>query len=139
MKPIQRDGVDYEFTIVLEIDIKHNTIASKDRTELFMGKPDFKITSETGRKILEWCNSGVVQEITVPTYNLELLIAECRDIEELRQLYYSVPKSEQLQFRSQFDQRKEELNPTVPVINYSFNQHHINSNGNNHSNGTTSW
>jgi hypothetical protein len=32
--------------------------ASKDRTGLFMNKPEFLITSETGRMILEWCNSG---------------------------------------------------------------------------------
>ncbi len=36
-----RDGIDYEFTIVFDINMKHQTIASKDRTNLFIGKPDF--------------------------------------------------------------------------------------------------
>ena len=58
LKAVQRDGLDYEFTLVFDIDIKHFAVSSKDRTEIFMGKPEFKITSETGRMILEWCNSG---------------------------------------------------------------------------------
>ncbi len=36
-------------------------------------------------------------------------------------------------------QRKKEIKSSIPVINYSFNQHQINSNGNNQSNGTPSW
>lgn len=58
LKAVQRDGLDYEFTLVFDIDIKHFAVSSKDRTEIFMGKPEFKITSETGKMILEWCNSG---------------------------------------------------------------------------------
>lgn len=57
LKAVMRDGVDYEFTIVLDIDLKHHAVASKDRTGLFMGKPEFTITPETGESILQWCNS----------------------------------------------------------------------------------
>ncbi|HTO16633.1 MAG TPA: AAA family ATPase, partial [Edaphocola sp.] len=53
LKAIQRDGVDYEFTIVFDIDIKHFASASKDRTNLFSGKPEFTINTSTGRKILD--------------------------------------------------------------------------------------
>ena len=49
-----RDGIDYEFTIVFDINIKHQAIASKDRTNLFMNKPDFTITPTTGQIILDW-------------------------------------------------------------------------------------
>ncbi|RXJ52627.1 AAA family ATPase [Gelidibacter gilvus] len=81
LKAIQRDGVDYEFTIVFDIDIKHFAVASKDRTNLFSGKPEFTINTSTGRKILDWCNSGS---------NLEEArerIKECKELESLRQLY----------------------------------------------------
>lgn len=40
LKAVMRDGIDYEFTIVLDINMKHQAIASKDRTSLFMGKTD---------------------------------------------------------------------------------------------------
>ncbi|MBT6440313.1 MAG: AAA family ATPase [Flavobacteriales bacterium] len=51
LKAITRDGVDYEFTLVLDINIKHNAVASKDRTNLFMDKPEFRINEKTGEKI----------------------------------------------------------------------------------------
>lgn len=58
LKAVQRNDLDYEFTLVFDIDIKHFAISSKDRTGLFMGKPEFIINSDTGKKILDWCNSG---------------------------------------------------------------------------------
>ena len=58
LKAIQRQDVDYEFTLVFDLDIKHNAIASKDRTGLFMGKPEFIIASNTGNTILNWCNAA---------------------------------------------------------------------------------
>ena len=58
-KEITRDGFEYELTINFElINENHLAKASKDRTGLFMNKPEFVITSETGKLILEWCNSG---------------------------------------------------------------------------------
>ncbi len=128
MKPIQREGVDYEFTIVFELDIRHNATASKDRTGLFMGKPEFKITYQTGKQISDWCNMGV------PNYDLGLLITECTNMDELRELYYSVSSVEQQQFRGQFDRRKEELNPSKSTITSSFNSNQFNPNGNIHPN-----
>lgn len=58
LKAVQRDNVDYEFTAVLDIDIKHFALASKDRTGLFMGRPEFTITPQMGKAILNWCNQG---------------------------------------------------------------------------------
>ncbi|WP_449400506.1 hypothetical protein [Chryseobacterium wanjuense] len=58
LKSVQRDGLDYEFTLVFDIDIKHFAVSSKDRTGLFMGKPEFQISDWTGKLILDWCNSG---------------------------------------------------------------------------------
>ena len=62
LKTIMRDGIDYEFTIVLDINMKHHAKASKDRTNLFMDKPEFTITPETGKTILDWCNDGAKAE-----------------------------------------------------------------------------
>jgi hypothetical protein len=59
MKATQRDGVDYEFTIAFEIDIKHNAHSTKDRTSMFDVNNDFIITEETGEKIRVWCDTGV--------------------------------------------------------------------------------
>jgi hypothetical protein len=62
-----RDGYEYEMTLALEIvNDKHMTKASKDRTGLFAGQPEFIITPETGRKIKEWCELGMQQEPVKP-------------------------------------------------------------------------
>ena len=62
LKAVQRDGLDYEFTLVFDVDIKHFVVSSKDRTGLFMGKPEFTISESIGLQILDWCNSGSVPE-----------------------------------------------------------------------------
>lgn len=58
MKTEQRDGFEYEFTVVLDIvHDGHYAVASKDRTGLFSG--DAKPISEaTGQELLEWLESG---------------------------------------------------------------------------------
>jgi hypothetical protein len=50
--------MDYEFTLVFDLDIKHQAKASKDRTGMFMDSLPFVIKPDTGRKILDWCLMG---------------------------------------------------------------------------------
>jgi hypothetical protein len=57
MAPIQRDGMEYEFTIVFDLGMDHNAIASKDRTTLFDGKIE-KPSIETGRVLIAWLETG---------------------------------------------------------------------------------
>ena len=58
MAPIQRDGLEYEFTVVLDLDNqKHVAEAGKDRTGLFDGKVCIP-TQETGKELIEWLDSG---------------------------------------------------------------------------------
>lgn len=85
LKAIQREGLDYEFTLVFDIDLKHNCKASKDRTSLFIGKPEFIITSDTGKQILEWCNSGTTIE------DVKTKINNCNSITELNEIYRAYP------------------------------------------------
>lgn len=110
LKSIQRDGLDYELTIVFEIDIKHHAVATKDRTELFTGKTEFKISVETGREILEWCKKGIVIE---PDY--QPFIDACETVDELRDLYMNSSEEIQSKYRNQFNQKKYLLQ--VPISN----------------------
>ena len=104
LKGITRDGMDYEMTIVFDIDIKHNAIANKDRTGLFTGKPEFRITPETGKVILAWCNSGVV--ITELATNIEDRINACRTIQELLDLYQKQLPKVQQDYTAQFTTKR---------------------------------
>lgn len=59
LKEVTREGFEYELTANLELDVRHNATASKDRTGLFIDKPAFVPSAETGKMIKEWCESGV--------------------------------------------------------------------------------
>lgn len=85
LKGVTREGMDYEFTIVLDLDLKHNATASKDRTGLFMDKPQFIITESTGDLIQNWCNSG--KKVS----DIEKLIEETTTIDGLRHIYVKYP------------------------------------------------
>ena len=59
-KEITRDGFEYELTVNFElINDNHLVTASKDRTGLFSGKPEFIINSATGKRLIEWSNDGI--------------------------------------------------------------------------------
>lgn len=57
LAPVQREGFEYELTLMLELAMDHSAQASKDRTGLF-DQMTFKPTVETGRQLIEWLNSG---------------------------------------------------------------------------------
>ena len=64
LAPVMRDGIEYEFTVFMDVDQGHNASASKDRTTLFDGQV-FRISEETGKTLLGWLDSGAeVKRIT---------------------------------------------------------------------------
>ena len=109
LKAVQRDGVDYEFTLVFDIDSKHFAVASKDRTNLFSGKPEFTINAATGKKILEWCNDGETLEDT------RLKILNCKDLEQLRTLYQQHYSTQEL--AADFKLQKETIEAKTHLLN----------------------
>lgn len=61
MAPRQRDGMEYEFTLVLDLSPEHFATASKDRTGLFDGQPGM-LNIESGARLKAWLESGVAAE-----------------------------------------------------------------------------
>jgi hypothetical protein len=57
LAPIQRDGMEYEFTTVFDLGMDHNAAVSKDRTSLFDGKI-FKPSRKTGEQLMAWLKEG---------------------------------------------------------------------------------
>ena len=105
LKGVTRDGMDYEMTIVLDVNIRHLAIASKDRTGLFMDKPEFKISPAIGEQILEWCQQGIPKS---PEEFCAEQIEDCNSLEDLKSLYYSNPAF-QVSHLQLFSKRKNEL------------------------------
>ena len=58
MAPIQRPGMEYEFTVFMDIDHTHAASASKDRTNTLDGQ-FFMPSVKTGQMLRAWLDSGV--------------------------------------------------------------------------------
>lgn len=85
-KEITREGFEYELTVNFELlNDKHLTSASKDRTGLFSGKPEFIINSNTGKKLINWCTQGKSIE------KIKEEINSCDSLEGLKQIYAEHP------------------------------------------------
>jgi len=65
MAPIMRDGIEYEFTTVLDVDMSHQASASKDRTGMFTDKI-FQVTEDTGKMIAKWLSTASAAEPEAP-------------------------------------------------------------------------
>jgi hypothetical protein len=70
MQPIQRDGVEYEFDVVCDMDIKHNLIVNKTRCsaldhKMFKADKD-GIGEALAKPLLKWLNEGAVPEVQTP-------------------------------------------------------------------------
>lgn len=122
-KEITREGFEYELTVNFElINDKHLAKASKDRTGMFMDKPEFVITHGVGRKLIEWCNQG----ITIQQAKKEII--SCDTIEGLKHLYQKfAPMKNQLQ--EIFISRKKEIESLEQVAS---SKQVIQSNSHNH-------
>jgi len=109
-KEITREGFEYELTVNFElINDKHLASASKDRTGLFMDKPEFIINKGTGRKLIQWCNEGVSIEIAFKE------IEDCNTVEGLREIFKKYP-SLQKQIHSEILKRKEEIEAGSQIV-----------------------
>jgi hypothetical protein len=67
MKAEQRDGIEYEFTVVLDLSHDgHFAAASKDRTHLWMGHDPAPITAKDGLRLKAWLETGAAPEPAPP-------------------------------------------------------------------------
>ncbi len=112
-----RTGFEYELTVNFElINDKHLASASKDRTGLFMNKPEFIVNSATGRRLLEWCNEGISLEA------IEKEITECETIEGLKKLYDKYPSYKKethsliMDRKKQLDSLNQQVIPNKEIV-----------------------
>jgi hypothetical protein len=92
MAPIQRDGMEYEFTVFMDIDVNHIASTTKDRTSTLDGT-FFKITKGHGKELLAWLENGVSEEDTIAQYKAD--IEKQESIDGLNALWTTIPKAYQ--------------------------------------------
>lgn len=112
MKEETREGFEYELTVNLELDQKHNASSSKDRTGLFADKPHFTPSEATGKMILDWCESGVIPIVRDCKNELE----QAKTVIELQAVYLSLNDNEKQTFKELTGKLKEKLTPKVKEV-----------------------
>lgn len=116
MKSEQRDGVEYEFTTVLDIGHEtHHAIASKDRTKLFSNSDPLILNEDTGKKLLGWLESCAnPQEEALKQFVADASAAESMDaLKPLFEEVWRTLRGTEFQAKSKevYDARKSELEP----------------------------
>lgn len=102
--PMMRDGFDFEQSVAFDLDQTHKAFCTKDRTTLFADKESFIISVETGKLILQWCNSGDPVRVD----EVSQRINDCKTVNELLQLYNLFPQYQQV-LQSEFETRKRNI------------------------------
>lgn len=70
MAPIQRDGFDYEFTLVFDVQMDHKAEISKNRTGLFDGKVVDLADKKVAAQLKTWLEAGKPIETPTPAPTL---------------------------------------------------------------------
>ena len=119
LAPVQRDGMEYEFTLVVDLSVDgHIATASKDRTRLLDGK-HVMLTPEVGQQLKAWLEDGVDPE-EVKRKRVEEIhtaISDAADLDALTTLYGDAkllinPQRDEelwLELRSKFEARGAEI------------------------------
>jgi hypothetical protein len=118
-----RDGFDFEMTVSFDLDQYHKAFCTKDRTGLFQDREPFIITPDTGKKILQWCNSS--DDVSVD--EISKRIGNTVSIKELLDIFQNYPQYREV-LRPEFETRKRQI-----MINQNVQQdlatHKIHTNG----------
>lgn len=119
LSPVQRDGLEYEFTVFMDIDNQqHIAHITKDNTKLF-DQQYIKPSKEMGIKLMEWLNNGVDMRERFVNVLLPWAIIQlnnCQSLTELKEQFSTFYNQYNLDFPSEMevfiaakDKKKEEL------------------------------
>lgn len=119
LKGVQKDGFEYDFSLVLDVHMNHYATCSKDRTQLFPSNQQFLIDQTIGQKIKEWCESTGFSPKQQPS-SIESKIASINSLEELHQFYKDCPKG--IDYLDLFNKQADQIRKRQFSSNFNFLQ-----------------
>lgn len=116
MAPIQREGMEYEFTVVWDITVDSNiAMASKDRTRLWKNRCEV-FTMEHGQELARWLSSGGMYD----EEDIQKQLKACETKDDFTALWRSLlVKNDHPQYKKimkLFTEAKDEKFPNVVPI-----------------------
>jgi hypothetical protein len=88
MAPIQREGLEYECTLYMDMNLDHIAHVTKDNTKLY-DQQYVKPTKEMGQKLIKWLSSGI--DITDDWVNQ---IKSCKSLDQLKYIFNNAKNSD---------------------------------------------
>lgn len=61
LKSSQREGIDYEFGLIFDVEMNHYATSAKDRTGIFAERGPFQISETLGAELLNWTKTADVE------------------------------------------------------------------------------
>lgn len=95
LKPIQRENIEYEYTVFINMNQEKQGLVSKDNTKLFHGKY-LTLTQDIGKELVGWLNNGKEdlspeqlreQFVTIQMPEIVAKIGDCKDLNALKEIY----------------------------------------------------
>lgn len=111
LKEVTREDFEYELTVNLQLDTAHMATASKDRTELFMDRPSFVPSIETGKILRDWCENGIEPIKRDPVKELK----EAKNLVDLQAVWLSLSADEKTANEDLKEKMKVKLTPKGQV------------------------
>lgn len=119
LAPVQRDGLEYEFTLFMDISNQdHIAHVTKDNTQMF-DQQYIKPSTEMGMKLMEWLNTGISEQEVFAKNKVPEIIAHIGETEsssELKEYYVKVYREYHERYTDEFkaideakDARREQL------------------------------
>jgi len=106
LSPVQRDGLEYEFTVFMDMNQEHIAHVTKDNTKLF-DQQYMKPTKETGEKLMIWLNTGTDMREYFKDYVVPELIKDIEETtteDELRKLYIEMHHKHAHEYLDEFEE-----------------------------------
>lgn len=104
LKAIQRNGLEYDFTLVFDLNMKNHATASKDRTGLFSQAAEITLSVDIGKTIFNWCNSGA----DISADDVTKRINASKSVGELLEVYKQFPAYKEI-LKKEYEERKRHI------------------------------
>jgi hypothetical protein len=117
MKPIQREGMEYEFDVVMDMDLEHNGIISKTRCEDLDGKVYNKPGEEMADVLKRWLTDGSPAPVAPTEFTkASNEVSEKVDLVKEKLGFTEMSPSELICIRINECQTVDDLSAVIPVI-----------------------
>ena len=108
LTPEQGKGIEYEFDMLLEINVEHFAVVLKDRTGKYQDSHIDKPGEDFGKELSDWLQDGV----SIEDERKELLkkLKACKEVEEINELYRQNKKIINDDMIAKFSEKKSSIN-----------------------------